>query len=452
MQNKMKRYSLLAAALLLAITASAQGFWELNPQPADLRAGRIYRTEVIPYDTRHDADARNREGSGHSIAFTPEVLVDSEALSIVGSTLEIPYAWTDGVVYLHLENVGSAYSLFVNDALVAEVEDPLTPAEFHLTPLMHQGTNSFKLLLRPSRTPAINPTPRVERPRFTDSYLYYQEKRSMRDFELSLEPDSLQRDGILRVRFVAQNAYNYDEQVELGYDIYSPQGKLLDFNMRSIPIPGRSIDTIRFDPFIYHVNENRWNAVSTKRPPLYKVMLFTRRNGTYKEYMPLLIGFGRTEWYKGTIYRFDEPLTLKKQAYNAAADRQTTLSEMRSLKAKGINTLCPNYPQPAWFYDLCTEQGMYVIDCPAIAAPEKRNDRTVGGTPSNDPTLVEEYLERVKAMYYRSRNYTCVIAYALGNPSGNGYCMYKAYEWLKSVEKHRPVVYEDALGEWNNDL
>ena len=38
------------------------------------------------------------------------------------------YAWTDGVVYLHLENVGSAYSLFVNDQPVAEVEDPLTPA------------------------------------------------------------------------------------------------------------------------------------------------------------------------------------------------------------------------------------------------------------------------------------------------------------------------------------
>ena len=447
----MKRHILTVLLLCMTTSLSAQGFWELNPQKADLSAGRIYRTEVIPYDTRHDADARNRAGSGYSIAFEPEVLAYADEMAIVAEAIEIPYAWTDGVVYLHLENVGAAYSLFVNDQLMAEVEDPLTPAEFHLTPVMHQGTNSFKLILRPSRTPQINPAQSVERPRFTDSYLYYQEKRSMRDFELSLIPDSLHRDGILRVRFLAQNAYNYDEQVELGYDIYSPQGKLLDFNMRSIPIPGRATDTIRFDPFIYHVNQNRW-AATKQLPPCYKVMLFTRRNGTYKEYIPLTIGFGQTDWQEGSIFRFDEPLTLKKRAYNAAVDRKTTLSEIRALKAQGINTLCPSYPQPAWFYELCTEQGLYVIDCPAIAAPEKRSDRTIGGTPSNDPTLVEEYIERVKAMYYRSRNFTCVIAYTLGNPSGNGYCMYKAYEWLKGVEKSRPVIYEDAAGEWNSDL
>ena len=71
---------------------------------------------------------------------------------------------------------------------------------------------------------------------------------------------------------------------------------------------------------------------------------------------------------------------------------------------------------------------------------------------SNDPSLADEYLERVKAMYYRSRNHSCVIAFALGGESGNGYNMYKAYEWLKSVEKSRPVICADADGEWNSDL
>ena len=55
-------------------------------------------------------------------------------------------------------------------------------------------------------------------------------------------------------------------------------------------------------------------------------------------------------------------------------------------------------------------------------------------------------------MYYRSRNFTCVVAYSLGGRSGNGYNMYKAYQWLKSVEKSRPVIYADADGEWNSDL
>lgn len=447
----MKRYTLLLVALGCIFSTSAQHFWELNPQPADLNAGRIYRTEVIPYNTRHDADARDFDESGYTLRFEPKTLAASAAMSIVGQTLEIPYAWTDGVVYLHLENVGSAYSLYCNDRLVADVEDPLTPSEFHLTPLVNQGENSLKMILRPSRTPEINPAATVERAPFTDCYLYYQEKRSMRDFELTLKPDSLERDGILRLRMLTLNGYNYEEQVEVGYDIYSPQGKLLDFNMRSIPIPGRSTDTVKFDPYIYHVNQNRWKA-TTKTPPTYKVMLFTRRQGAYKEYMPLIIGFGEAKLENGKLVMHGEELTLKKALCNAEKDRATTLTKLKSLKAQGINTLCPTYPQPRFYYELCTELGLYVIDCPAIAAPEKRTDRTVGGTPSNNPAMVEEYLERVKAMYYRSRNFTCVVAYTLGTPSGNGYAMYKAYEWLKGVEKNRPVIYEDAAGEWNSDL
>ena len=148
----------------------------------------------------------------------------------------------------------------------------------------------------------------------------------------------------------------------------------------------------------------------------------------------------------------DKELKLVKAGYNAAADRKTTLAELKALKAKGNNTICPDYPQPGWFYDLCDELGLYVIDCANINAPEKRDDRKVGGTPSNDPSLADEYLERVKAMYYRSRNHSCVIAFALGGESGNGYNMYKAYEWLKSVEKSRPVICADADGEWNSDL
>ncbi len=45
-----------------------------------------------------------------------------------------------------------------------------------------------------------------------------------------------------------------------------------------------------------------------------------------------------------------------------------------------------------------------------------------------------------------------IVAFALGGESGNGYNMYKAYEWLKSVEKSRPVICADADGEWNSDL
>lgn len=449
----MKQMLLLFAGLLLGGAALAQ-------QPGS----RIFRTEVTPYDTRHDAEARARAKSGHTIDFRPEVRLAAGGplRAIVGQTVEIPYVWTDGCTYLHLENLQTAGQLWVNDQLVAEITDALTPAEFDLSPYIRQGANEFRLMLLNDRGALDAPDAAVSANAFANSYLYYQERRSIRDFEIALVPDSLGRDfAMLDLAIIAQNVYNYEEPVTVGYDIYSPQGKLLDFNVFETRIAGRTIDTLRFQPFIYHAYENKWQPKTVKgrsgttiqNPPLYKVMLFTKRDGAYREYMPLKLGFGRPEFVDGRFVQFGQPVTLKEHRYNALPDDpKTTRTQLTELRKQGVNTLCPDYPQPAWFYELCDELGLWVIDCADIHAPERRGDRSVGGTPSNDPSLAADYLLRVQTMYYRSRNFTCVIAYELAGPSGNGYNLYKAYEWLKSVEPARPVRYADADGEWNSDF
>ncbi len=50
-------------------------------------------------------------------------------------------------------------------------------------------------------------------------------------------------------------------------------------------------------------------------------------------------------------------------------------------------------------------------------------------------------------MYYRSRNFTCVNRLLPGRSFGHVTLCYKAYQWLKSVEKSRPVIYSDTDGE-----
>lgn len=446
----MKR-TLLTVAVTCSLWAAAAQELSTTAVVSEPESGRIHRTEVIPYDTRHDADLRDRAKSGYTIDFAPTALAANENGVILGQGIEIPYVWTDGVVYMHLENVGSAYTLTVNNQQVARVEDSSTPAEFALTPYIRQGQNSIMLTMHPSAANALNAKP-ADRKAFTNSYLYYQNKRSIRDFEVALVPDSTRKFGILQLDLIVQNAFNYQEPLTVGYDIYSPQGKLLEFNVADVLLPGRSTDTLRFRPYIYHTYENKWEAGGKTLPPLYKVMLFTKRNGAYKEYMPLKVGFGKTELIDGRIMRLGKEIKPVEARYNAAADAKTTRAQLLALKTQGKNTITPDFPQPAWFYALCDELGLYVIDRANINAPEHRDDRRVGGTPSNNPALADEYLERVQAMYYRSRNFTCVIAYALGGEAGNGYNMYKAYQWLKGAEQSRPVIYRDADGEWNSDL
>ncbi len=440
----MKKIGILAAALVFA----------LPPLAAQTPGGRIHRTEVAPYRNRDEAETRTRgKDDAAYMVFAPEVFLSDGRSVSAGQVLDIPYAWTDGCVFLHLENPGAAYTLTLNDRTVAEVEDPATPAEFELTPYVREGRNALIVELRPSRTPALQEgTPAPEGKPFAGSYLYMQHKRSIADFTLSLVPDSTQRFGVLRLDIAARNACNYEETVTVGYDVYSPQGKLLDYSITDLTVAGRSCDTLHLTPYVYGTYENKWEPGAKNDPPLYRVMLFTRRDGAYKEYIPLRTGFRDIVCRDGRWYSFGREIVLREARCNAAADRTATRTAMVQLKKQGINTLRPDHPQPAWYYDLCDELGLMVIDRADINAPAGRTDRRVGGTPSNDPSLVDEYLERVRAMYYRSRNHTCVIAYALGGASGNGYNMYKAYQWLKSAETQRPLFCEDADGEWNRDL
>ena len=139
--------------------------------------------------------------------------------------------------------------------------------------------------------------------------------------------------------------------------------------------------------------------------------------------------------------------------YNALKGRKEAIAEITALRKQGYNTLLPDAPQPKWFYDVCDGLGVYVVEQCAISPATLNDDRRVGGTPSNNPLLADEYIDRVRAAYYRTRNHSCIIAYSLGSAkAGNGYCMYKAYEWLKTVERERAVVCLSADGEWNTDL
>ena len=434
----------------LALVAMA-----LSTHQEVMAQARIARSEFLCYDKREDAQNDIRTKIENYIAISPSLQFEESSgvvRAVYEQQIDVPAAWNDFSAYLHMESVGADYTIFINGGQICDPIDKFSPADLYISPYLEQGTNTLAVVIvaEPYMERLAEGLTIAQRTKFENCYIFAQRRVGVYDYNVRLLPDSLNRFGRLQLDITVENSFTTDEELELGFDLYDPEGKLVDYSVNKFRFEGNTRDTVTFKPFSYNSNHFRWSA---SNPKLYNLMIYVKRGGVLREYIPVKVGFAKHGYNdNGEILLFDKPLTLNKRTYNAAKDKTTTQQEIKALKAKGINCLCPEYPQPKWFYALCDALGMYVIDCAALASPSTADNREVNGTPSNDPLLKDEYLMRVEAMYRRAQNHVSIIGFSLGTNIGNGYNMYKAYELLKSYGDSRPILFEGAQGEWNTDI
>lgn len=415
----------------------------------ELSAQQLFRSERRVYSMRADAMSGTMRDSSRLVS-----LGEVHATEL-GEMVEfdLPTVWLEGFMVLRLEGGDRARRVVVNGREVVYDSDYVSPLEVEVSSYLHSGVNSIALLYDDgAESPLSEGLVAVGKPNTggLGSALLRSEPRSrLFDYEVSLEADSTGAFARLNIAAIMESGYNYPEQVRVGFDVYHPSGRLLDYSSRDVVLRGRGRDTVRFSTYIYNADSVRWSADS---PSLYHVTLLTRRDGIVESYTPVKVAYTGREFKDGEFYNFGERVELRALPFNTTTKSESEVrEEVEELKRLGYNTLRPNYPQPLWFYDMCDELGVYVVEQASLNAPQSAHDRSLGGTPSNDPALLWEYINRVGSSYYRVRNHPSVIAFSLGAESGNGYNMYKAYEWLKSVESERPIIYIGAQGEWNSD-
>ncbi|MFR9602410.1 MAG: glycoside hydrolase family 2 TIM barrel-domain containing protein [Rikenellaceae bacterium] len=437
---KMKQYKYILFALLAAL-------------PLNVAAQQLFTAQFAPFEIRNEAESGERKLKEYFADYTPQPVAADDTTITVRQIFTLPPKWSDRVITLHTENIALSYDLIINNKKVMSNEDPITPTDINITKYLTQGANRIDLALRDSRYVTLQEgvaDNMPQRQRYEGCYLSAQPRARINDFEISLTPDPTAQFATLNIEIMLRNDSNGEESIDVGYDIYDPAGKLLEFSVNNFTVAAQTTDTIKFSPYIYGVNNYKWSPQS---PKLYRVMLYVKRNGVITEYIPHKVCFVDVKYVGNQLSNFGERLTLKAENYNAVGSKAQCRKELLAIKSKGHNTIAPSYPQPLWFYELCDELGLWVIDQVSINATASPKDKSVGGTPSNNPALLAEYLRRVEACYSRSRNFGSVVAYSLGGKeSGNGYNMYRVYEWMKLREKSLPILYIGAEGEWNSDV
>ena len=131
--------------------------------------------------------------------------------------------------------------------------------------------------------------------------------------------------------------------------------------------------------------------------------------------------------------------------------RESMEKDVMLMKALNFNAVrtC-HYPDDPYFYDLCDQYGLYVMDEANVESHGMHYE--VDKTLANDTQWEYAHLLRMQRMVMRDKNHPSVIIWSMGNEAGNGWNFYKGYRMMKGLDPTRPIHYELAHYDWNTDI
>lgn len=383
-----------------------------------------------------------------------------DRINAVGSyrrNFTIPETWEDKRIILHFGSVSSAYYVWINGKKVGYAEDSCLPSEFDITNFIKRGTNTVSVqVFRWSDGSYLENQDHwrlsgIQR----EVLLLAQPKVAINDFTVRTQFDENLKDAKLQVRPEISKPDNFDIK---GWYI-KPQ--LVDHTNKNILTEGSSIsvedivnekyphrDNVDFALFEEKISTpKKWSA---ERPYLYTLLLeLYNSNNTLIEVRQSKIGFrdikvnsdysllvnGKSVLLYG-VNRHDHDHINGK-----ALTREDIKKDLELMKRYNINAVrTSHYPNDPYFYELCDEYGIYVMDEANIETHE------TGSRLSNRPSWGVSFFERVFRMVERDKNHPSIICWSLGNESGYGPNHAMVGAWVKDFDPTRLLHYEGAQG------
>lgn len=366
--------------------------------------------------------------------------------------ITLPEGFKQSRVIITFDGVDSAFYLYINGLRFGYSEGSCNTVEFDITKALYPGENVIAVEVYKYSTGSWLEDQDYWRLSgiFRDVYITTLPTGYIFDVKLSHDMDSLYKSGMLLADVKLDGVVDNNE-IEMS--VYDANGDIVAFCSKNV----NNVGTVPLKvtvPFI-----NLW---SCEHPYLYTVVFALRDvRGEATEYISCKTGFRKTEIRNSVIYLNGERLVLKGvNRHEFACDtgravsKETMGKDIITLKANNINAVrTSHYPNNPYWYELCDEYGIYVID---------ENDLETHGTKYSDyrttpllPGSKEDWtnacMDRVKSLYQRDKNHPSVICWSLGNESGGGENFRKMYDYLKENDPTRFIHYESVWDDPKND-
>lgn len=353
--------------------------------------------------------------------------------------------------FLHFEGVDSCFYVWLNGTYIGYSQVTHHTSEFDVTRFLRHGENVLAVLVL----------------KWCDgSYLEDQDK-----FRMS---------GIIRdvylIRRPQIHITDYCITSTLSEDLHTAVVKVqLWFNKAPIPVrlqlyPEADEGKIHFSGYNYPLSDSLngetetyfeisdpllWNA---ETPNLYTLLIeteherITERVGLRQICVEngIVLLNGAPIKFRGVNRHETDPLT------GSVVDEARVMSDIQMIKENNFNAVrASHYPNVPYFYQMCDELGLYVIDEadneshgtaplyftePDYAARMRLAHEQI----ADNPSFTDAALDRTASMVMRNRNRPCILVWSMGNECGYGCTFEKALRWTKETDPTRLTHYESA--------
>ena len=435
---------------------SLEGTWKFNwVANADERPTDFYKTDLDDSKWNNIQMPGNWEMLGYgqpeyvNVGFAWRGHFDQQPPAVptkdnhVGSyrrEINIPSNWDGKRVIAHFGSVTSNIYLYVNGKFAGYAEDSKVAAEFDITPFLKKGKNliafqtfrwcdgswcedqDFWRLSGPAR----------------ENYLYARSKdHRLLDVRVETELKNNYKDGYLNITAKVQgNTLAY-------FGLYDPDGK-------EVIVTGT--DNVRNGVAKYQLRVKNVRKWSAETPNLYTLVVSPIQNGgMYLPYeiVQVKVGFRKVEIKNKQFLVNGQPVLLKgadrhemdpDEGYNVSEQRM--IQDIMMMKRMNINAVrTSHYPNDPRWYDLCDKYGLYVV---AEANQESHGFQYGDDAAAKKPEFAKQIMERNQHNVSMFFNHPSIVTWSMGNETVMGDNFLKAYKWIKSQDKTRPVQYEQA--------
>ncbi|TQV81141.1 DUF4981 domain-containing protein [Exilibacterium tricleocarpae] len=368
----------------------------------------------------------------------PYVRKDYNPVGSYRRTFELPATWDGREIYLQFGGVKSAFYVWINGTRVGYSQDSFTPAEFNITNYLKPGTNLVA----------------VEVYRWSDgAYLELQDMWRLsgifRDVNLIARAPTHIRDFYLTTELAPDYksaTLNLDAWIA-GYESLPGASLALVIQGHQYASPTELAATvINGGKVSFAVPVDRPQLWSDETPNLYTLALLIRdAEGRHVGAVAQQLGFRDVEIAGGQLLVNGKPVYLKgvnrhdmHPDVGQAITREQMQQDIRLMKRHNINAVrTSHYPNHPYWYQLCNQYGLYVIDEANLETHGLRES-----IPASDPDWTAAAVDRMTNMVLRDRNHPAIIIWSLGNEAGRGDNFVKMKAAAVALDATRPVISE----------